>query len=199
MKKIKLLSVLCILCLILCSCGESDSNSPKGTVNAFFECVQNGNYDKLAEYVVNAEEYGIGQVADEDEDKEKTEIIIKAMSKIKFEIKDEEINDDNAVVKVNLDIPNIGNVMLEVMQEAMVAAFSQAADDTSEKSQEEITADIEKSMIEKLQGDIETISKDLEVKLVQKDGKWLIEADNDIANAVAGNMLEAFQGMMDMQ
>ncbi|WDV46052.1 DUF4878 domain-containing protein [Clostridiaceae bacterium M8S5] len=199
MKKIKLLSILCVLFIVLCGCSSgTKTDSPKGTVTSFFDLVKEGKYNDLDKVVDNAKDYNLGGednlgLGKDDQNKATADLLIKAMGNVKVDIKDEKIDGDKATVNVGVDYPNVGKAFQESMQELILKSMGKEAPDEEAMAKEFLDA-----MKKKLEDDIETLHNDVTINLIKKDGKWLITLDNDIANVITGNIYSIVQQFMNM-
>lgn len=145
--------------------------SPSNVVDAYFKELKSGK---------QADRFLTNPIFDEDEedtDEIMDETLKLYMSKIEAKVLSEEVNEDSATVEVEVNGPNLANMMLEVMGESIVDAFSgKDVDDDY----------MNRSLLEKVkEGESETRTG--KVNLTKEDKKWKIEDDDDLMNLLLGD------------
>lgn len=124
-----------------------------------------------------------------DESKEQ-EILTLMFSKLSHKIISAEEADENTiVVKTEITTIDMAAVFQEFMQEAMKMAFDGAFSGTS-LSEEEYNAKIEAKLFEILKReDIKTVTNTVDVKYVKTDGKWDVQTDDKLLDAIFGGLI----------
>lgn len=110
----------------------------------------------------------------------------------------EDSDGDNAVVKTEINTPNLGNIMTEIIKESIPVILSSAFDDTNdEELDEKMENHMSEMLIDKMNSDdIPMVKKKIDINLVKKEGKWLIDPNEEFFNAITGN-LTSFTDLLD--
>lgn len=163
--------------MILTGCTRK---SPTDVVNAYFTELKNGDSEQASEFLESA----ISQTEEEtsqDTEEENDEIMEEALklyiSKIDAKVLSEEVDGDNATVEVEIDGPNFANMMIEVMAESIVDAF------TGKEVDEDYMS---RSLLEKVKESKSEIRTG-KVNLTKEDKKWKIKEDDDLLTLILGN------------
>ena len=103
----KLLIFLFAFILILTGCGKNETNTPKGEVQKLFSNYMNLNSDVLIQLdnVIGNEDLT------DDEKSLYKDILKKQYQDIKYKIKNEVINEDNAIVSCEVEVYDLRKVI----------------------------------------------------------------------------------------
>lgn len=176
MKKIILLLTGIIL---LSGCGNTKLlNTPTKRVEMFF-----GKYQSLDEDVVKQlEDVSSSEMIFNDEQKEKYIDIMKNHYKdIKYEIKDEAINGDTAIVTVEIDVRDYSKIMSEsdIYLEEHPEEFNK-----DDKYNETLFTDYR---LEKLKDTKDRVIYTVDLTLTKIDDEWVLDdLDNDTEKKIQG-------------
>lgn len=181
LKKIFILIVtLLTVCLFVTGCS---SKSPTDVVNAYFTELKKEDSSQAANFIESAisqTEEMTEQVDGEEESEEFNTTMEEALkifiSKIDAKVLSEEINDDNATVKVELNGQNLANMMLQTVGESILDAFS------GQDINEEYMAN---SLLEKIK-DSETEVRNGQINLTKEDKEWKIKFDENLQVLLIG-------------
>lgn len=160
----KIIVILSIL-LIMTGCGKL-SNTPTKRVEELFD-----NYKMLNENVIKQ----LNEIVDKDErfnasQKELyKDIMKKQYNNLMYEIKDEYINGDDAIVTVQITVKDFNKVLkdTDVYYEAHKEEFKDANGEYQEKYVD--------YLLDKMKDAKESVSYTLKLNLIKKDKKWELE------------------------
>ena len=170
-KKLAILIITILsLGMILVGCK---SKTPTEVVNAYFTELKNGDSEQAAEFI----ESNTSQTDEADEtDKVMEEALKLYLSKIDAKVLSEEISGDNATVEVEINGPNISNIMGEVIDESLADAFS--GKETDEYY-------ISKIFLEKVESS-KSETRSGKVNLIKEGNEWKVKSDDEIVNLILG-------------
>ena len=98
------------------------------------------------------------------------------LSKIDAKVLSEKVNEDKAIVKVEIKAPNYSNLLLAVMEESIADTFN---------GKEVKQADVEKNLEEKIKSS-KAETRSGQINLTKKDNEWKIKSDENITNLLLG-------------
>ena len=170
-KKLAILIITILsLGMILVGCK---SKTPTEVVNAYFTELKNGDSEQAAEFI----ESNTSQTDEADEtDKVMEEALKLYLSKIDAKVLSEEISGDNATVEVEINGPNISNIMGEVIDESLADAFSGKETDEYYISQ---------IFLEKVESS-KSETRSGKVNLIKEGNEWKVKSDDEIVNLILG-------------
>jgi len=173
MKKLSIISLVLIVSLVLVAC--SPEASPEEVVEKAFMELKNSNIEEFRTYIVDEDDFSDEEVED------RIEYLVK---RIEVEVTDSNIDGDTATVTADITNINFSIVMQEFMTQAMGIAMDNALSEDP-MSQEEMDSMVEDLLIEILQSeDIETVTNTTEISLEKINGKWKINYNEEIQNAI---------------
>ncbi len=173
MKKLSIISLVLIVSLVLVAC--SPEASPEEVVEKAFMELKNSNIEEFRTYIVDEDDFS------DEEVEESIEYLVK---RIEVEVTDSNIDGDTATVTADITNINFSIVMQEFMTQAMGIAMDNALSEDP-MSQEEMDSMVEDLLIEILQSeDIETVTNTTEISLEKINGKWKINYNEEIQNAI---------------
>lgn len=207
MKK-RIISVMLLSALVLlCACGSSSASKPEvtpsETVDQFLKGIQDEDQDAIKK-VYEENTFDLGAEAWDDDDEEGMDT---AMNKVltddfyprlidfEYKIGEEEINGDEATVKVDITTYKMGDAFVAGFKDF----FAGAMDLYNSKASDE---QVSKVMSEKLHKQISALKKKEYKKtatfhLTKEDGAWVVEDMDDDNNEAALNILSG--GMLDAE
>lgn len=176
-KKLAILIITILsLGMILVGCK---SKTPTEVVNAYFTQLKNEDSEQAGEFI----ESTISQTDEEASDKttnESDKVMEEALklylSKIDAKVLSEEISGDNATVEVEINGPNISNIMGEVIDESLADAFSGKETDEYYISQ---------IFLEKVESS-KSETRSGKVNLIKEGNEWKVKSDDEIVNLILG-------------
>lgn len=178
--------ILPILALLLVFTGCQKSETPTDVVKAFFTAYQANDRAKVQELLVDPEKsdplYDFN--ADSGVDKQ---IIEKARNFTYADSGVETIEENDATVTISMDYPNVAGVFTSILDEAMAKAATDANADP-----DELMKWLEEELQVRLEGDLDKVTKDVNIKLKKVEDKWKIDLENstELLNALMGDLLE---------
>ncbi len=185
----KTLSIILIAILLISITGCSGPD-PKETVEAYLETVKKGELEESEKYLVDG---GSGADEDNDLDEESEELLDEIsnniFSKIEYELSDSEVDGDKAKVEAKITAPDLEKVFYEVFGDSFMMTLMEFMDEEGEIDEEEL----EKRMMDKFKNilnkeDLETVTQNVKINLEKKENEWLIVMDDDLLNALSGNL-----------
>jgi len=192
----KALALIMVLMLLLTACNSKGETAEKATANAL-KAIKAFDKEAIGEYL------DYNELVDSENEDESQELAEKQAKKIlgglEYKIISSEENKDKAVVKVEITNTNIGKVIKDMMGDLFSLAMSEAFKSDSEKMTDE---QMEQKSIELFDEALsknkdEKITSTVDIKLNKVEGKWKIDMDSDLQNAIMGDLLKATEEMKD--
>lgn len=193
MKKFKsLTAVIFAFALMFVFTGCSAASKAQSTVENALTELQKGNLDKAYQYLYRSDEVDL----EVDEDTEDSEEYMKAIFKtLSWEIVSAEEDGDTVVVKANITAIDMKNAMQDYITQAFRYALTTAYLDPK-PTEEEVTEKMEEMFMNSIQNQSEkTVTNEVEIKVMQEDGKWKIVSDEAFGNAVTGGLFDVYEGL----
>ncbi|MBU5677985.1 DUF4878 domain-containing protein [Alkaliphilus sp. MSJ-5] len=183
----KFLSVLLIIVLVfsMTACAKSD---PKASVSGYLDALKSGNIEEMNKYVKSDSEDQVKEVFN-NENQMNEEAFLKAYSKLDYKILSSKVNGDTATVETEINAPNLGKIMTELIQEALPLAFAAAfKEDKSEDNMDDL---MNTMLLDKVNSDdMPMVKKTVKIDLVKENNNWIINPSNDFTNAITGNLAD---------
>ncbi|MBR5795681.1 MAG: hypothetical protein IKY26_06015 [Erysipelotrichaceae bacterium] len=178
MKKIFVLLLSLLLITTLFGCGAKPSSIIKESFDEF----------KSLTYEEISSEYGFDLSGIVD-DPEFEKLFVELLQDFDYEILDETVDGDTAVVTVKITSNNIGAKLQEGFTNALSMAFTLVFSDLTE---DEITEKIAETILEPLNECEKTFVNTVDVKLTKTDDGWdvLEENNRDFYNAFLGGLYD---------
>jgi hypothetical protein len=174
-RRIVLLSIATLL--IISTIVGCSSEGPETTVKNFFDDLRNGRHSQIEKYFVKSEE----TIKNLNEDKE-SEMLFKGLfSKVNYEIIDTKVSGNKGEVRTKIKAPNIADIMGELIAFAFENALNEDVNIDKEMDNKinEILSDKELSYV----------TNEVTINLELKDGQWLIVPNQELINALTGDLL----------
>lgn len=180
---LKIISIMLVMAALV---GCSSAPPPSKVVENFFKALQENNYQEIGKYI-EGDTDKIGKFNNEDEEK-----LTKAItSKLKYEIVSTENKGNEATVKVKVTAPDLLKITSKTISELMGIAFATAfSDDSQQLDMEKLTQQYFLNSVSDPNAPM--VTTEVDIKLVKKDNAWYIQANDDLLNAITGNMAKAF-------
>ncbi|MBE3586528.1 MAG: DUF4878 domain-containing protein [Thermoanaerobacter sp.] len=181
------LVAIAISLLILAGCSTTP---PKSVVESFLSAIQAGDIEKASTYIDKGNKTLTSELAPA-EDKFGEEFGKKILSRVKYEIKKQEISGDTAKVTATITSLDLVRIVTKAMSDIMPMAFAAAFSDQSEEG---MNAMFEQYLINSISDtNAPTTTTDVIINLKKVDGKWLIVPDDNLLNSLTGNIEKAFR------
>ncbi|ACQ53482.1 DUF4878 domain-containing protein [Clostridium botulinum] len=182
-KKLMPIIFIAILSISLTGC----SPKPDETVKGFFGALKQQDIKKASTFI-NVNSFYKELKVDEFDSKEQEKIVKAVLSKFDYSLGDVEKNGNTATAKVSVTSIDLGKITIKTIDKILPnlidEAFSQGKID--EKKQQAV---IIQHMLNSINDpNAPKIKTNINVKLVKGDKGWLIEPDEELANALSGNL-----------
>ncbi|WP_434297466.1 DUF4878 domain-containing protein [Clostridium sporogenes] len=182
-KKLTPVIFITLLSISLTGC----SPKPDETVKDFFGALKQQDIKKASTFI-NANSFYKELKVDEFDSKEQEKIVKAVLSKFDYSLGDVEKNGHTAKAKVSVTSIDLGKITTKTIDEILPnlidEAFSKGKID--EKKQQAV---IIQHMLNSINDpNAPKIKTNITVKLVKGDNGWLIEPDEELANALSGNL-----------
>ncbi|ACA56575.1 DUF4878 domain-containing protein [Clostridium botulinum] len=182
-KKLMPIIFIAILSISLTGCSQK----PDETVKGFFGALKQQDIKKASTFI-NANSFYKELKVDEFDNKEQEKIVKAVLSKFDYSLGDVEKNGNTATAKVSVTSIDLGKITIKTIDKVLPnlidEAFSQGKID--EKKQQAVI--IEHMLNSINEPNAPKIKTNINVKLVKGDKGWLIEPDEELANALSGNL-----------
>lgn len=178
--------ILPLLVLLVLFTGCAKEESPTDVMTEFLKAYQANDRAKVQELLVDPEKsdalYDFSAESGVDK-----QIIDKARSFTYADTAEEKIEETDATVTISMDYPNVAGVFTSILDEAMAKAATDANADP-----DELMKWLEQELQVRLEGDLDKVTKDVNIKLKKVEDKWKIDLENstELLNALMGDLLE---------
>ena len=174
-----------LFCLTACSGGTEEAEA---TVDNMFAALQSDDFTTAQEYFV-ADTVELNMGTDEESGLDLKKVGDTIFSNLSYEIvAAEEVDSETVNVTVDVTAIDMQAVINQFMQDAMDYAVDTATAD-GEISDEQMQADISAMLLENMQKDgVTTTTTEVVMQVVLVDGSWQIAGNEDIVNALTGNL-----------
>lgn len=168
---------------------SSQKGPATSALESFFSEVKEGRLEEAGKYVAPGSEYT--ELLSEFDSGEYQDILKKVLSKVEYRIDSVKIEGSSAVAEVHIESVDLFsfynkhiaelNPMLEKYISGTASEKAMVMGQFKEYLSKQLPEDLNSGSYEKSSGDIE-------VNLVMKDGKWLINADESLMYYLTGRM-----------
>lgn len=185
-KKNSFISILLIIIISFVGC--SSSLSPEQTVKTYFDSMKKLDFESANKLIDDP----MDDFTFEDEQEEK--MAKSFLSKIHYEIISSNIADKKATVKTKIIAPNlvkiVGKMIAELMPQLFALVFSNASD-IDEQSEKLVKEYFENALNDP---NLPMTTSEIDILLVKNSNNtWVINANDDLANAVTGNLARSIE------
>lgn len=185
----KSLSLLIITILLFSLIGCSNNSKPDPTVLGFFDALKKGDTASTAKFVKSDSK---GMITYKDGEQEK--IAKTVFSKLDYKIESSVIKGDTATVKTKVTSVDLVKITASMVTDLLptLMAKSLSGEENSEAETEKL---LEQYYINSINNpNVAKTTTDVTIKLVKSSDKksWLIDPDDDLLNAITGNLQNAF-------
>lgn len=181
-KRAALMLTLVFSMVMLVSCGPK----PDATVKNFFDAAKKTDFSSMANCMKKSGNKGDLKFDDKDQ-----ETIVKSVfSKVSYEVVSSTVDGDKATVKTkvtSVDLPKIySKTVSDLMPSLMASELAGKNEDAKTQIMQTFINSINSPKVDKT-------TTEVDIKLVKDSSKgWLIEPNDDLMNAMSGNMEKAF-------
>lgn len=183
-KKLLCFLMISTLSLALVACGPK----PEESVKSFFNALQKQDIKTAVNFVENGDSTKLLS-GDANEDK----IINQVFSKVKYEIVSSTVSGNTATVKAKVTSSDLVKITSKMVTDLMPTLMASAmSGNTDEKKTDQL---IEEYFIKNISAsDAPMTTTNVDIKLIKSNDKktWLIQGNDDLANALTGNISKAF-------
>jgi predicted small lipoprotein YifL len=193
-KSCLIIALMLILSLSLSACGTRGELPEQAVTNAL-NAVKNVDKETMQKYFGaensfwDSDSGADGLIKDE-------ENLKLLFNKLTYKVISATSENDTATVKTEITNMDLAAVMAEFFQQSMSLAFSNAFGGENAKSEEEITKEAERILIDLMKKeDNETVTATVDIKLTKNEDGWLIDAGDEFTDAVTGGLVSAIENM----
>jgi len=199
-KAVKGLIVLLVVSALAASAyfffsGSSSGKGPaREALSSFLDQVREGNLTEAEKYVVAGSSYTT--IVSEIGSGEYQDILKQVLSKMEYRIDDVEVKGSSAAAKVHISTVDLFSFYNKYSEQLnpMLKDYLSGTEAQKEKVLEQFRAFLEEHITEDIKnGKYDKSEGDIEVNLVMKDGKWLVEADDSLLYYLSGKMTMLIQ------
>lgn len=178
-RKLFAISILFIVTLLFVGCGGASERTPEeAAVANALNALQQLDEETMERYFPNNNP--LANLGDEEE-----EVLRLFVENISFNIISSSVDGNSAVVKTEITNINLGIIFseyIEQLMETLMAGFLTGAELTEEE--------MDKMFFDLLKRpDNEMMTTTVDVRLIKDGYDWVIDADDDFADAVFGGMI----------
>lgn len=178
-KTLKIMAVI-LFSVSLVACGAK----PDATVKNFFTSAQKSDIVSMESYISKDKTKDSFKYTDANQEK----IVKSVLSKVSYTIVSSSVTGKNAVVKTkvtSIDLPKIySKLIADMLPKLLTQAISGQKSDTQAQIMTSFSNSINDPNAPKT-------TTDVDINLVKGDKGWLIEGNDDLQNALTGNMSKA--------
>ncbi len=197
---IPILIILIIIAIIGTIVFIVTANKPEKTVEEFFTRLKEGNIEEAKKYIDNYNDL----FEEEQEEQENTEEDFADVlnneenqkllfTDIQTNIKEVKKEGNTAKIQVELTTKNFKTIMTNYINKIIQLSMSTVVGGEN-LTQEEINNAIKDYFIEELKNEsIDKVTTTQEITLNKKEGKWIIEANDNLRTLIYPGLEEAFQ------
>jgi len=176
-----------IVILLLLSAVSCSAQKPSDVVNNYLNSIKQNVSKVVSEETIDSTDGG----------QKILDIITESMDDFDYEILNEEIDGDEAVVKVKITTYGYGTAIVNTYRDFLSQAFALALGGASEEMLQSMLYEV---FAEKVQEEIDkgkTYTGTVSIVLTKQDGKWAVpeEVSSELQNAIMGNMLKMIESM----
>lgn len=180
--------MVCFLLLVVAGCTGP---KPEESVKACLDAMIKADFTKAAEYVNGGSAEEMLQ-APEGNGEEGEALITTLVARITYELGESSVSGNNATVAAKITAPDMMTITGTVMANTMDAAFAMVFSGSgSEDAISDMFISAYQEAIEA--ADAPMTTTDVRINLTKSGGKWLINSDEELGNALTGGLLSAWE------
>lgn len=178
-----------LLLALLLTVGCSSGPPPDKVVRDFFDAMIKGDFETAAKLAGGADIEKDVLKTTKDEQGER--LAKSVLARITYEVGDKKVEGDKAEVSVKVTAPDLLRITSKAMSELLPMVFAMAfSEDQSQEKSDALFQQYFENAINDPNAPMTT--SDVKVKLEKKDGSWIVKPDDELLNALTGNMAKAF-------
>lgn len=186
-------ALIAALALSMAGCGEI--NKAQTALNKMFSALKTMDLDEARKYV------NVDAIMDSGSEANENAMAIMGtlFGNLEWEIVSAQIIDANNVsIKTKITTTDMKPVLGEFLTKSLEYVFSDALSD-SQSVEEEMDEKFEEIFVEcASKPDLASVTNEVDIKAVKaKGGKWKIETDDVLVNALLGGLTEAAEGIQN--
>lgn len=167
---------------------------PEKVVKQYLEAIKKQDIEKASKLITDDSIEKEIKLKDTPEDK----CVKNVFSKIKYSTGKVIKEKDSAIVKTSITSVDLTKIATKVLADALPKVMEQAFSDKGiddEAQQQAIFDNLNKSINESGAPKVTTI---VDIKVIKRNGKWRIEPNKDLANALSGNFYSIADGLANI-
>lgn len=183
-----IIALLLTLVLVFIGLTGCSAASPDKTVTDFLDAVKQGDFETALQYVETEADQPIISL-DSPEEEKLGKLIF---SKLSYKIVSTSKDNDTASVQTEITSPDLLRIVTQAMGDLFALAFTNAfSQDTNNQDMDKIAEQyFEDSLSDP---NVPMATNVVEFTLKKQDKTWIIVPDDDLINALMGNIGEAFE------
>lgn len=188
-KKLTSLVMLFFISFFTSGCAEK----PDMTINRYLDALKRSDIKTASEYLYKNDSAYKGGLNFERPEQEKLAKLI--FSKLDYNIISTTINGNNAIVKIKLTSPDLSPINAMMVTELYPKIFVRMSKG-EDMDKSKVNSIVEDYYMSKL-GDINitTYEQKIDIKLIKNKKNWLINSDDDLANALTSNLFNFYSSI----
>ena len=188
-------SILCIVLLFAMTAlfaGCDEVKKAEKTVNNMFSALKKLDFEAASKYI------DLDEVIQSGEEFDFSDNIImeKILGNLDYKIISTEKTDANtAIVKTEITAIDMQPVLTDYIRKALEYTFANAFSDP-QPTEEEISKKMEEIFVECISKEgLETVTNEVEIKVVKAKRNWKIESTDELSHALLGGLYEAVENI----
>ena len=164
-------------------------------VVSFLDAMLEGDFEKAAEFV-NPDEDNSKDIEEMSiiEDEEGERLFRAILDKTSYEIGEKTIDGNKATVTAKITAPDLLRIVSQTMSELIPMAFAMAF--SEEEADDKMDAMIQQYFENAISDPNAPMTvSDTQIKLEKIDGTWFVIPDDELINALTGNLEKAFASL----
>lgn len=192
----KIRKLLCIsTCFIVLTALIGCTIKPDTTINNLFDALKKSDIQTASKYLSRNDSASVGGLKFDRPEYERLAKLI--FSKLSYQVISSNTSGDTAVAKTKITSPDLNKISGKMVTDLFPGLYSKALNG-EQLTQDKINQLIEQYYTKNLnESSVPTVTNDVDIKLVKNKDKnmWLIEPNENLANAITGNLFKAFNPM----
>lgn len=195
----RIISVFMMVAVVFSLCGCSIGAKPEASVDGFLTASQQFDLKKMQSYVnpdasgSSSEAFALSELdLKDDTEKYFFDYLKSCASKMTYQIKSSKVEGDKATVTVDFkyidSTPFVKAVMSDIITQAFATAFS--GTEVTEEQTDKMFLDTIKKQEAQVKDTF--VEKTIDINCNKKDGKWIVETNQDLTNVLTANLVSAF-------
>jgi hypothetical protein len=188
----KVLSVLLLTTLIFSLIGCSKMPKPDVSVSGFFDALKKQDVTTAAKFIKSDTKSGLNY-----DNVEQEKVVKEVFSKLDYQIESSDVKGDNATVKAKITSVDLVKITGKMISDLLPTFMAQAlsGNQTSDEESQKLVDQYFSNSINDPKA--EMTATEITINLVKSDDKksWIIVPNDDLLNAMTGNLQKAFASL----